>query len=184
MQHPNSRRLKKGAIVKSITGISIAVAAALVICSGASLARAGAADEAEIKALEARLVKAIEAKDADAIMTNYVTGDSLFVFDVVPPRQYVGSEAYKKDWKEFLATCQGPMKVELSDLSVTTDNKLGYGHNIQRLTCTTANGTVQDLTVRVTDGYEKRDGKWLIAQEHISVPVDLGTGKADLSSKP
>jgi len=27
-------------------------------------------------------------------------------------------------------------------------------------------------------------GKWLIFQEHVSVPVDLATGKADLLSKP
>jgi ketosteroid isomerase-like protein len=38
--------------------------------------------------------------------------------------------------------------------------------------------------VRVTDGYRKIAGKWLIALEHISVPVDLKTGKASLSAKP
>jgi hypothetical protein len=27
-------------------------------------------------------------------------------------------------------------------------------------------------------------GKWLIAQEHVSVPVDLSTGKPDFQSKP
>ena len=170
--------------MKNIAGISIAIAAALTICCGATLARADAADEAEIKALEARFVKALEAKDVDAIMANYVPGNSLIVFDVLPPRQYVGSDAYKKDWQGFLATCQGPLKVELTDLSVTAEGKLGYGHNIQRLSCSTANGTVQDFTTRVTDGYEKRDGKWLIAHEHVSVPVDLATGKADVSSKP
>jgi len=170
--------------MKSIAGISIALGAALTICCGASLARAGAADDAEIKALEARFVKALEAKDVDAIMANYVTGDSLFVFDLVPPRQYVGSEAYKKDWQEFLAGCTGPVKVELSDLSVISDVKLAYGHSIQRVTCSTSDGKIRDLTLRVSDGYEKRDGKWLIANEHISVPVDLATGKADLSSKP
>ena len=170
--------------MKNITGISIALVAALAICCGATLARAGSADESEIKALEARFVTALEAKDVDAIMANYVPGDSLVVFDLLPPRQYVGWDAYKKDWQGFLATCQGPVKVELTDLSVTADGKLGYGHNIQRLTCSTTTSTVQDFTTRVTDGYEKRDGKWLIAHEHVSVPVDLATGKADLSSKP
>jgi hypothetical protein len=27
-------------------------------------------------------------------------------------------------------------------------------------------------------------GRWLIIHEHVSVPVDLDTGKPDLSSKP
>jgi hypothetical protein len=28
------------------------------------------------------------------------------------------------------------------------------------------------------------NGQWLIALEHVSVPVDVVTGKADLTSKP
>ena len=170
--------------MKSITRISLTIAAMLIVCCAARFARAGSSDEAEIKALEARFVKALEAKDADAIMANYVPGDSLLVFDLLPPRQYVGSDAYKKDWQGFLASCQGPLKVEMTDVSVVADGKLGYGHNIQRLRCATANGTAMDITTRVTDGYQKRGGKWLIAHEHISVPVDLATGKPDLSSKP
>ena len=35
-----------------------------------------------------------------------------------------------------------------------------------------------DYTVRVTDGYRKMNDKWLIALEHVSLPVDLNTGKA------
>jgi hypothetical protein len=38
--------------------------------------------------------------------------------------------------------------------------------------------------VRVTDVYRKLKGKWLIVQEHVSVPVDLATQKPDLLSKP
>ena len=41
-----------------------------------------------------------------------------------------------------------------------------------------------ELVVRVTDGYRKVDGNWLIAHEHVSVPVDVTTGKPDLMSKP
>ncbi len=170
--------------MKHVTGISIAIAAAFTVCCAATLARAGAADDAEIKALEARFAKALEANDVDAIMANYLPGDSIVVFDVIPPRQYVGWDAYKKDWQGFLASCKGPIKFEMTDLSVTADAKLGYGHSIQRLRCATTNGAVQDFTFRVSDGYQKRDGKWLIAHEHVSVPVDLATGKADLSSKP
>jgi hypothetical protein len=38
--------------------------------------------------------------------------------------------------------------------------------------------------VRVTNGYRKIDGNWLIVHSHVSVPVDLATGKPDLSSTP
>jgi ketosteroid isomerase-like protein len=41
-----------------------------------------------------------------------------------------------------------------------------------------------DLTVRDTAAYRKIGGNWLVVHEHISVPVDLATGKPDLESKP
>jgi ketosteroid isomerase-like protein len=41
-----------------------------------------------------------------------------------------------------------------------------------------------DMTVRVTDVYRKQDGRWRIVQEHVSAPIDLATGKGDLTSKP
>jgi hypothetical protein len=33
-------------------------------------------------------------------------------------------------------------------------------------------------------GFEMSDPVWVIVHEHGSVPVDLGTGKPDLMSKP
>jgi uncharacterized protein (TIGR02246 family) len=146
--------------------------------------RAAPDDEASIKALENRFVDAINAKDVNAVMKVYVPDESLFVFDVIPPRQYVGAKAYAKDWTDFFGTFQGPLKIEISDLSVTADGTMGFGHSIQRVTGTTTKGQPVDLTVRVTDVYRKINGNWLIVHEHVSVPVDLDTGKPDLSSKP
>ncbi len=72
---------------------------------------ARADDQAEIKALEQRFVQAFQAKDVARIMAVYVPNENLVVFDVVPPRQYVGWNAYKKDWEDFLALCDGPITV-------------------------------------------------------------------------
>jgi len=141
-------------------------------------------DQAEIKALEDRFVTAVNAKDVDAIMKVYVGDESLFVFDVIPPRQYVGAKAYRKDWEGFLGTFQGPVKLELSDLNVASGGNLAYGHSIQHISGTDKKGEKVDVTVRVTDVYRKSKGKWLIVHEHVSVPVDLDTGKADIASKP
>jgi ketosteroid isomerase-like protein len=40
------------------------------------------------------------------------------------------------------------------------------------------------MAFRLTDVLRKVKGKWLIVHEHVSVPVDVATGKADLTSKP
>jgi ketosteroid isomerase-like protein len=167
--------------------LGLCVAAGLVVagfCSGGLKAQAQSKDEQEIRALEDRFASAFRAKDVDAIMKFYVPGSELFVFDMDPPRQHLGWADYKKDWQDYLAALKGPVQFDLSELSVTTDGKLAFGHSIQHVAGTMQDGSPFDITVRVTDDYRKIDGKWLIAQEHVSVPVDLTTGKPDLMSKP
>jgi ketosteroid isomerase-like protein len=117
-------------------------------------------------------------------MACYVPDESLLVFDVVPPRQYVGAKAYQKDWEELFAAYPGLAGVEMSDLSVTSEGNLGYGHNIQHSILTDKDGKKATFIFRVSNGYRKVNGKWLISHEHVSVPVDLATGKAELTSKP
>jgi ketosteroid isomerase-like protein len=99
--------------------------------------------------------------------------------------QYVGAAAYRKDWEDMMGLFPGPIEAGMSDLEVTADGgDIAYSHSIQTLSGMMRDGNKIDLTVRVTDGYKKVNGQSLIAMEHVSVPVDLVTGKADLTSKP
>jgi ketosteroid isomerase-like protein len=81
-------QLKAGAVASAIF-------VALSILAFCPPARADA--RSDIRALEDRFVAALKAKDVDAIMKAYTPGQTLVVFDVVPPRQYVGAAAYRKD---------------------------------------------------------------------------------------
>jgi len=137
-------------------------------------------DEAEIRALEEKFTVAFNAGDIDAIMKNYVQDESLVVFDVVPRKEYRGADAYRKDWQDFFSHFKGTPKITITDLGITVDGNVGFGHSIQHVVGTDMQGHPVDRTVRVTDGYRKIDGRWLIALEHVSVPVDLKTGKASL----
>jgi ketosteroid isomerase-like protein len=147
-------------------------------------ARAAPDDEAQIRALEDKLAAAAEARNLDAIMQSYLPDETLFVFDVIPPRQYVGAKAFRKDWDDFLGSMKGPLKFTISDLAVTAVGTVAYGHSIQRIVGTGVKGDPIDLATRVTDVYRKIDGDWVIVQEHISIPVDLDTGKPDFASRP
>jgi uncharacterized protein (TIGR02246 family) len=170
-------------VKQQMTGAIVGVIlAALSIVAFGSPARADAG--ADIRALEERFVAAFKAKDVDAIMKVYAPDQTLVVFDVVPPRQYVGAAAYRKDWQTFFGSFDGPITVELTDLDVAADRNLAYSHSIQHVAGTDKQGKKLDLTVRVTDVYKKARGRWLIIHEHVSVPVDLDAGKPDLSSKP
>jgi ketosteroid isomerase-like protein len=130
------------------------------------------------------LAAAAEARNLDAIMKTYVPDETLFVFDVIPPREYVGAKAFRKDWDEFLGSTKGPLKYSITDVAVVVVSDVAYGHSIQRIVATGVKGDPLDLTTRVTDVYRKLRGKWMIVQEHISIPVDLDTGKPDYASKP
>jgi ketosteroid isomerase-like protein len=161
-----------------------AVAGALALFVFVRQPGAKESDEAEIRAMEAATIKAFAAKDMDNALAAYLQDETLFVFDAIPPRQYVGIKAWRADNEAFVGMFQGPLKAEMSDLSVTTNGKLGFGHNIQRFSGTDKNGKPINITFRVSDGYKKINGKWVIVEEHISFPVDIASGKADLSSKP
>jgi len=124
-------------------------------------------------------------KQPPAVPTNIIVLLELFVFDVDPPRQHVGFDDYKKDWQAFLAAFPGPVdKFEVDDLHIVAGGTLAYSHCIQPLIVTAKDGTKFSITLRVSDCYRKINGKWLITMEHVSVPVDLETGEADLTSKP
>ena len=163
------------------------VAAALLLLLGlAAGVRPAAAqsksDEAAIKALYSKFNDAFNKKDVDGIMSVYAP--DVFVFDVVPPRQYSGWDAYKKDWQSVFSSFAGPATNTVSDLNITVVGPVAYAHYIDDGTMTAADGTKSHMVVRSTDVWRKQNGKWLIVQEHNSFPVDLATGKADPLSTP
>jgi len=164
----------------STATVFVAVLAAFIPATG----QAKSEDEAKIEALNAALTAAVNAKDVDAIMKVYAPNESLVIFDIIPPRQYVGAKAFRKDWEDFLTLFKGPLKYEINDLQVEADGTLGYSRSIQRVSGTDTKGQPVDLTWRDTAAYRKVGGNWVIVHEHGSVPVDLATGKPDLASKP
>ena len=140
-------------------------------------------DETAIRALEDRFVAAFNAGDIDAMMQSYLSDDSLVVFDVVPRKQHLGADTYRKNWVDFFSHFKSTPKISITDLGITVEGNLGFSHSLQHVTGTDKQGHSIDRLVRVTDGYRKIDGKWLIVHEHISMPVDLATGKVALMPK-
>jgi ketosteroid isomerase-like protein len=170
--------------MSAIRCVGVTVIALMAACFAPIAVAATPDDEATIRALEDRFAAAFNAGDIDGIMKSYVPDKSLVVFDVVPPRQYLGADAYRKDWVEFFAAFKGTPKFDISDLGITVDGNLAFSHSIQHVRGTNPQGQPVDLTVRVTDGYRKIGDNWLIVLEHVSVPVDLMTGKPDFASTP
>ena len=141
-----------------------------------------AGNKAAIEALYKEFNDAFNKKDANAIMAVYA--QRVFVFDALPPRQYPTWDAYKKDWEGLFAAFPGPLTNAISEMDITVVDSVAYTHYIDDGTFTAKDGSKTHFGVRTTDVLRKTNGKWLIVQEHVSFPVDLATGKADLLSKP
>jgi ketosteroid isomerase-like protein len=133
-------------------------------------------DLVQLRALEVTIAMAFNNKDADSAMTVYAPGKSLLVFDVVgPPAIYTGWHAYHDALKKFFATFRGPLHFSISELQIQIDvsGKVAYGHSRQHVSGINAkSGKGVDYVVCVTNVYRKRkNGKWLIVQEHVSLPL-------------
>lgn len=141
-------------------------------------------DEAAIRALEDRFAAAVNAGDVDGIMKNYIPGNTLVVFDVVPRKEYLGADAYRKGWQDFFSRFKGIPKLTIIDLRITVNGSIAFSHSFMNTKGTDLQDHPVDRTVRVTAGYRKINGNWLIVHEHISLPVDLATGKAAAVTLP
>jgi ketosteroid isomerase-like protein len=142
-------------------------------------------DDAMIKSLEHDLIAAFRSKDVSKIMACCAPGNKLFVFDLTIPRQRVGQDDFAKDWQDLFKMTDGPLCVDPSDLAVTTNGgTLAFSHSIVHVSGKRTDGRAIDHTARVTHVYEKMNGKWLIVHEHVSVPIDMSTGKPDFQSRP
>jgi uncharacterized protein (TIGR02246 family) len=142
-----------------------------------------AQDQTAIKALEDNFTAAFNARDTKAIMALYVPDQSLIVFDASVPLQYTGADAYTKDWNDFWAMFPGKTNFTMSDLDITVGGNVAYSHSIQHVSTTDKKGKKMEMKVRVTDGYKKVNGQWLISHEHVSVPVNFMTMKPDFNAK-
>jgi ketosteroid isomerase-like protein len=159
----------------------IAIVLVLVWGTAAKIS-ADDSDRQQIVDLEHGLIAATNAKNVDEMMSYYDGTDHLVIFDAVPPLKYSGTQAWHKNLEGFVAA-YNPGILELTDLVIETDGKLGYAHSIQRFTGTDKDGKHVVMTFRVTDCLKKENGKWKIAHEHNSMPIDYASGKAFLNAQ-
>jgi len=161
------------------------ILAALAVAAVAALgfahrAQAASADEKAIGDVEHKFAAST---NAQAAMKYYDPTDQVVVLDISgPPREHVGQKDVRADVEKGFAGMKDP-KVQFLELKVITDGKLGYARSVQRFTAIGPDGKPVDITFRQTDLLHKVDGQWKILEQHISVPVDLATGKAEMASK-
>jgi uncharacterized protein (TIGR02246 family) len=139
-------------------------------------------NEAEIRKLIDDWATAFRAKDVERIMSFYA--QDIVAYDIVPPLQYAGAEEYRKDWETMLAMCDGPLGYETRDMKIVAGEDTAFCHCLNHVTGKMTDGKAFDNWMRVTVGYQKIDGKWLVVHEHVSAPIDMESGKGLFDLKP
>ena len=137
--------------------------------------------ETDIRKLLEDFHAAIHAGDIDKIMSFYAR--DVVAFDMMPPLQFAGAESYREAWQKGFDT-GATMKFETHDLKITAGADVAFCHSLLHCTGPKKDGTEMDMWIRWTDCLRKVDGKWLIAHEQVSVPVDMESGKALFDLKP
>jgi uncharacterized protein (TIGR02246 family) len=141
-----------------------------------------ASDEAQIRQLIDDWGKALHTKDLTTLMSYYAP--DILTFDILPPLQYRGVEAYRKNFQAWFAAVHGPIDYETRDLRITMGEDVAFCHSLNRVTSTMTTGETTQTWVRVTVGFQKIDGTWKITHEHVSVPCDMETSQASLDLQP
>src|SRR5438132_13600696 len=82
-------------------------------------------DEAEIRDLVESWARAVRTKNLDGIMANH--SPEILMFDVPPPAQSKGIEAYKKTWDVFFAWFQDSGVFDIKELNITAGEDVAFG---------------------------------------------------------
>jgi len=141
-----------------------------------------AADEAEIRQRIDKLVEAICAMNLEGVRPFYAP--DIVSFDAQPPLQHVGAEAKLRNWVDVFTVYQRPLGYDIRDLTITLGGDVAFAHGFGRLSGTLKNGNRSGFWVRWTACLRKMDGNWVIAHDHVSVPLDVESGRALLNLEP
>lgn len=141
-----------------------------------------AQDEAVIRQQLDKIIEGIRARDLEALRQAYAA--DVVSFDVEPPLQHVGIDSKLMNWEKAFAFFQEP-SYELRDLTLTVGDDIAYGYGFGRLSGTLADGAATSgIWVRATFCFRKVDGRWLIAHDQVSVPLDISSGRGVTDLEP
>jgi ketosteroid isomerase-like protein len=124
--------------------------------------------EGEIRTLIARWSKAVREQDMVGIRADH--DPDILMFDVPPPFLSRGLDAYMATWGTFFAYQAKPVQFDFHDIAITTGNDVAFATAIGRC-CDLSSGEKVDLEFRLTMGFRKLEGRWLIVHEHHSIPA-------------
>jgi uncharacterized protein (TIGR02246 family) len=124
----------------------------------------------QIRTLVTNWAKAIQEKDWDGIMAAH--HNDIVMYDVPPPFQSIGVEAYRKTWEDFLfALVEGAHSFQVCDLQIIAGEEVAFCYSPMKCIYHDKREGKIELDFRLTIGFRKIDGRWWFMHEHHSIPA-------------
>ena len=127
-------------------------------------------DEVAIRDIVESWADAIRRRDFDGILQNH--SSDIVMFDVPPPFQSKGIEAYKKTWDLFFSCSSDPVVFDIITMTITAGTDVAFVVATMRCTEPGPGGVRKGLDFRLTIGLCKIGDQWIITHEHHSVPAE------------
>src|SRR5262245_2717558 len=110
-------------------------------------------DEAAIRSLVEDWASAVRRKDLNGILRNHAP--DMLMFDVPPPLQSKGIEAYKRTWDLFFSWAHDPVVFNISEMNITAGHDVAFVAAVMHCAGTEKNGKDIELDFRLTIGLRK-----------------------------
>jgi uncharacterized protein (TIGR02246 family) len=123
-------------------------------------------DATQIRALLEQWAAAVRRHDMPAILALHAP--DIVMFDLPPPLQAKGLDAYKQTWELFFQYHKVSQAFDIEELSSVAGDDVGFAFGVMRC------GAGRDpagFQFRVTIGLRKIDGAWCVVHEHHSLPA-------------
>jgi uncharacterized protein (TIGR02246 family) len=127
-------------------------------------------EEAAVRKVVENWASAVRNRDLPAILRNH--SPDILMFDVPPPFQSKGIDAYRKTWDLFFAWALEPAVFDIREMHVTAGGDVAFVAAAMRCAEREASGEDVELDFRLTIGLRKIEGQWVIVHEHHSVPAN------------
>jgi ketosteroid isomerase-like protein len=92
------------------------------------------------------------------------------IYDVLPPLQYEGTEAYRRSWGDWQPATQGEDVFQLEDLVITADAEVAFAHGLLRCGGRLPDGRSFEELARATFCLRRTGAHWQVTHQHISKP--------------
>ncbi len=139
-------------------------------------------DEPAVRSVIYSIIKAVHTMDVEAMLAH--SAPDLLAFNLTPPIQHTGAWAIRRMWETTFASFIPPIQYEVRQLDIAVSGDVAYAHCLNRFGAKHVDGTRIVNWLRSTFGLRKLDGSWKLFHEHVSVPIDVKTGRALFDVEP